>query len=90
MKNKKAQLSIAFICVILGFMISMQFKSVRMHNTALSIQFQRAEELQAELRLEREKNESLYEQLLQYEKDINKYQMEAAEKAVMQMLCSIS
>ena len=80
MKNKRASMSIALICILLGFMISIQFKSVKKNDTAMSIQFQRAEELQAELGLEREKNESLYEQILQYEKDLNKYQTEAAER----------
>lgn len=81
MKNKGAQLAISLICVLLGFMISIQYKSVR-RNTALSnTQFQRADELQALLNKEKEKNENLYKQLLQYEKDLNEYQKEAAESS---------
>jgi len=81
LKNKGAQLAISLICVLLGFMISIQYKSVR-RNTALSnTQFQRADELQALLNKEKEKNENLYKQLLQYEKDLNEYQKEAAESS---------
>lgn len=81
MKIKNAQIAISLICVILGFMLSIQFKSVR-RNTALSnTQLKRAEELQAELNKEREKNENLYKQLLQYEKDLNAYQKAAAESS---------
>ena len=60
MKNKGAQLAISLICVLLGFMISIQYKSVR-RNTALSnTQFQRADELQALLNKEKEKNETAH------------------------------
>ncbi|MBZ4644979.1 MAG: hypothetical protein PWR27_637 [Petroclostridium sp.] len=81
MKNIRAQIAIAFICIILGFMISIQFKSVKRNFSLVSKQFQRADELQLELKKEQEKNENLYKQLLQYEKDLNAYQKEAAQRS---------
>ncbi len=81
MKNTRAQIAIAFICILLGFMISIQFKSVRRNNKLVSSQFQRADELQVQLNKERENNEKLYQQLIQYEKDLNALRQDVSEKS---------
>ncbi|MCG8500605.1 MAG: DUF881 domain-containing protein [Firmicutes bacterium] len=83
MRNFKAQIAIAFVCVILGVMISIQLKSVKRNDAVQSKQFQRADELQLELSKEKEKNENLYKQLLQYEKDLNSYEKQFSEKNVI-------
>ncbi|WHH58895.1 DUF881 domain-containing protein [Petroclostridium sp. X23] len=70
-KNLGAQLSIAFICIILGFMISIQFKSVKRNDSLVSKQALRADELQLELKNAQENNEKLYNEILRYEKDLN-------------------
>lgn len=81
MKNTKAQIAIAFICILLGFMITVQVKSVR-KNTAVNNQtMQRAEELQTELKNEKERGDSLYKQVLQYEKDLQEYQKNASDSS---------
>ena len=79
MKNLKVQLILGVICLMLGFMISIQFKSVKKNDALMNQQFKRADELQKELDNERENNEKLYKQLLQYEKDLNAMR-EAASK----------
>lgn len=58
--NKKLirQLGVSFICLLLGFSVSLQLKSVRF-NKAHSSDNLRAAELQSQLNAEREKNESL-------------------------------
>ncbi|MDK2798877.1 MAG: hypothetical protein PWP27_561 [Clostridiales bacterium] len=81
MKNIKTQIAIAFICIILGIMISIQFKSVKRNDSLATKQFQRADELQLELKKEQENNEKLYKQLLQYEKDLNALRTAAAENS---------
>lgn len=78
-KNFSAQIAIAFICVLLGFVISVQLKSVKRNNVREYQQVMRADELQLELTREREKNENLYKQLLQYEKDLNAIRAKASE-----------
>ncbi|NLY42433.1 MAG: DUF881 domain-containing protein [Clostridiaceae bacterium] len=62
-------------------MISIQFKSVRRNNKLVSSQFQRADELQVQLNKERENNEKLYQQLIQYEKDLNALRQDVSEKS---------
>ena len=81
MKRFLTQMSIALICIILGFMISLQLKSVKHHDTVTTKQFQRADQLQMELTREREKNENVYKQMLQYEKDLHALQVAAAENS---------
>ena len=51
-------------CILFGFLLSMQFKSVDISSNALTSQQLRAEELQSLLNKEREKNQELYEELL--------------------------
>ncbi|MGE4284975.1 MAG: hypothetical protein AB7G87_14875, partial [Clostridia bacterium] len=80
-RNMGAQLSIAFICVILGFMISVQFKSVKRNDSLVSKQALRADELQLQLTTERTNNEKLYTELLRYEKDLNALRQAASESS---------
>jgi len=79
MKNIRGHIAITVICVILGFVIAMQCKSVT-HNNALtmSAERQRAEMLQAELNRERELNADLSEQLSSYRDDLEEFRIQAA------------
>jgi uncharacterized protein YlxW (UPF0749 family) len=79
--NIKAQIAIGLICILLGFIITIQFKSVRKNFASENQQFQRADELQAELTKERKKNEDLYKNLLQYEKDLNALQQAVSQNS---------
>ena len=62
-----------FACILFGFLLSMQFKSVDISSNALTSQQLRAEELQSLLNKEREKNQELYEELLRNKDDLSKY-----------------
>jgi uncharacterized protein YlxW (UPF0749 family) len=74
MKNRKAQLSIGFVCMILSFFIVLQLKTVK-NNTGNTYPTQiRVEQSQELLRLEKEKNEALYKQVMEYKDEIAEYQ----------------
>lgn len=74
MKNRKAQLSIGFVCMILSFFIVLQLKTVK-NNTVNTYPTQiRVEQSQELLRLEKEKNEALYQQMMEYKDEITEYQ----------------
>lgn len=74
MKNKKEQISIGFVCMILSFFIVLQLKTVS-NNTVNTYPTQiRVEQSQELLRLEKEKNEALYKQVMEYKDEIVEYQ----------------
>ena len=81
MKNKGAQLSIAFICVILGIMISLQFKSVTKNTALNSKQILRADVLQGRLTEVEARNEDLNKQVQQYQKELSNYEQAAAKNS---------
>ena len=68
-----------FACILFGFLLSMQFKSVDISSNALTSQQLRAEELQALLNKEREKNQELYEELLRGKDDLSQYREQALQ-----------
>ncbi len=80
--GKKPQTIIAFVCIILGFMISIQFKSVKKNDNLKTKQFQRADELQVELNKELQTNKNLYEQILEQQKDIESLRQEVSKNSV--------
>ncbi|MPM18396.1 hypothetical protein SDC9_64805 [bioreactor metagenome] len=66
------------ICLLFGFLVAMQFKSVKLSvDTVQNNQLMRAEELQTLLNKERQKNEQLYGEILQYKDDLSKYREQA-------------
>lgn len=79
MKNKKVQIALSFICLILSFIITIQFKSVKLNDKVENTRLQRAEELQVELKQEKDKSENLYQELLQNEKQLSTLQKSNAE-----------
>lgn len=81
MKNRGAQLSIAFICVILGVMISLQFKSVTKNTAQNGIQKQRTDVLQGKLTEAEARNEDLNKQVQQYQKELSSYEQTAAKSS---------
>ncbi len=68
------QIAITMICIILGFAISLQIKSVTI-NYAINRNSDkvRTEELQLSLNNEKEKNEQLYSQILQLKGELDTY-----------------
>ncbi len=74
MKNSKnAQVAIAFICMLLGIMISMQFKTIRKQQVTV-VQKQRADELSLELKRVLEEKEVLMTKLLDNQKKLRDYE----------------
>ncbi|MGE5473414.1 MAG: DUF881 domain-containing protein [Ignavibacteriales bacterium] len=78
MKNKGFQITIAFICLILGLMLAVQVKSIKKINSG-GIDKMRASELQTALSSANEKLEDAKRELASKEKKIEQYQ-EAASK----------
>lgn len=67
--GKNAQYAIAFICLLLGIMISMQFKTVKKQQVTV-VQKQRNDELALELKRVLDEKSALETRLLEYEKRI--------------------
>ena len=74
MKNRKAQVAIGLVCIILSFFIVVQFKSVKKNSVSTYPSQVRLEQAQELLRLEKEKNEALYKQVMEYKDQIAEYQ----------------
>ena len=78
MKNKGIPITIGLICMILGLMLAVQFKSVKTMNSK-GIDKMRAEELQFALNAEKEKLDNTLRDLTEKEKKIEEYQTAAAK-----------
>lgn len=78
MKNKGGRITIFVVCVLLGFLLALQFKSVRFHQQQ-SATPSRNEELTQKLVEEQERNEQLTRQLDQYKEENEKFKKEAQE-----------
>lgn len=79
MKIDKQAASLAAIVLILTFMLTWQFRSVRASGGVNSTALTRAEQLQTQLTAEQKKNEELYNQLLIYKDEINAFSKQAEE-----------
>ena len=87
MHNRKVQIALSVVLFLLGFVIVLQFKSVTKNKTAGSYDGQRVETLQTQLNAEKQKNEQLYVQRLEYMDELNGYREEAdASKVLSQQL----
>ena len=62
MKNVKAQIAIGVVCLVSGFFVTLQLKSVRKTEVSSYPSQVRLEQTQELLRMEKEKNEVLYKQ----------------------------
>lgn len=78
MKNRGIQITIALICMVLGLMLAVQFKSIKKINKG-GIDKLRAEELQTALTSEKKKLEDALKELAQKEKKIEEYQNAASK-----------
>ncbi|MBQ6000115.1 MAG: DUF881 domain-containing protein [Clostridia bacterium] len=67
------------VCILFGFLVSMQFKSVKVSNNTITSSQLRAEELQSLLNKERAKNQELYEELLRSKDDLSSYRQMALQ-----------
>ncbi len=78
MKNRGIQITIALICMVLGMMLAVQFKSIETINSA-GVGKLRAEELQFALNAEKEKLKNALSALAEMEKKLEEYH-DAASK----------
>jgi uncharacterized protein YlxW (UPF0749 family) len=77
MKNFRGHIALTVVCVILGFVVALQFRSVT-RNNATSGELKRAETLQQQLNKEKELTASLSQQLLTYRSDLEQFRQQAA------------
>lgn len=79
MKINKATAAVAGVVLILSFMLTLQFRSVRATGGANSTARARAEQLQTQLTNEQKKNEALYKQIIQYKDDLAVFSKQAED-----------
>ncbi len=80
MKNAKYQIAIAFVCVVLGLMVSLQFRTVKQGVGPVSEY--RARELASQLKKTREENAKLQNIKKDYESKIKEYEDTASKGSV--------
>lgn len=73
----KVQVAISLICVILGLMISLQFRSVQNGGGAVTVQ--RVEELTAQLKQLENENSNLKSQVEQLQDKLNEYETSSSQ-----------
>lgn len=78
MKNRSAKTTIFLVCILLGFLLALQFKSVKIHEEENSIPT-RTEQLTQLLIEEQERNAALNEQLDHYKAENEKLSREMQE-----------
>lgn len=81
MKITKAQYVMGIVCVLLGFMVTLQLRSVSFNRSIKNAQTLRNDELEKELNSQRTLNEDLAKQVEQLTGDIDNYRREAAERS---------
>lgn len=77
MKNIKMQLAIGLVCLVLGIMVAVQFKTVK--QSIGPVTDYRARELASQLKKVREERDNLIAMKNEYEKKIREYEEEEAQ-----------
>jgi uncharacterized protein YlxW (UPF0749 family) len=77
--KRKLDISLTVICVLLGFIIALQLRSVTKNNVLSSAEKLRAGEIQVMLNEERAKNEILHQQVQEYKDNLEQYREEASK-----------
>ncbi len=73
--RKKLDVSLTVICLLLGFIIALQLRSVTKNNVLESTENLRADEIQVLLNEERLRSETLSRELLEYKTNLEQYRM---------------
>lgn len=73
------QVALTAVCLLLGFVVSLQLKSVTINDASNNTEVKRAEELQKDLLKEKTKSEELYSQLMQMKNEVEQYRKTAEE-----------
>ncbi|GHV19025.1 hypothetical protein FACS189425_09030 [Clostridia bacterium] len=81
MKISTAHTAIAIICLIVGLVVALQIKSVVRNSKLDPTSSQRMESLVADLIKEKDKNQGLFLQAMDYKEQLEKYQDEAAKES---------
>lgn len=76
-KRTYGQLSVAFVCMILGMMLATQFKNVQ--KVGGNVSLQRTQELTGEVQKLKQENEKMENQIREYDKKIWEYENAAKE-----------
>ncbi|SMC41439.1 DUF881 domain-containing protein [Papillibacter cinnamivorans] len=79
-QKKLGGFSIGAVCVLLGFLLTLQFKSVKANTVTDETNATRVETLQSLLNEERTKNDELSEQIEQYKTELDRYHEDAAKQ----------
>lgn len=80
MKNYKFQFALAVVCIVLGLMLTIQFKTVKTNVGPVSEN--RARELATQLKRVREERDALLTLKIDYEKKIREYEEQASTGSV--------
>lgn len=75
-----AQISIGMVCMVMVYAVACQLSSVKINDNVTSPEKIRAEDLQNQLTVEKEKNTDLMNQLLESQRSLEAYRTEATEK----------
>lgn len=78
-KINPAQIAIGLVCLIMAFGVTLQIKSVKYNKAVNNTDYTRAADLQALLRQEREKNDDLVKQVIQYKDDLQEIKSQASK-----------
>ncbi|MDR0406066.1 MAG: DUF881 domain-containing protein, partial [Clostridiales bacterium] len=76
MKMTHVQIAIGSVCLIMAFGVTLQIRSVS-YNRVNNVDTARAEYIQQQLRIERDKNDALTEQVLQLKDDLDEFKAES-------------
>lgn len=74
------QIAIGIVCLVTGFFVTLQIRTVEQNNVSNYPSQVRLEQTQELLRMEKEKTETLYAQVMEYKDEIAEYQARAAEE----------
>lgn len=78
MKNIKAQVAIGIVCLVSGFFVTLQLRTMDDNKVSAYPSQIRLEQTQELLRMEKDKTETLYQQVMEYKDEIEEYQQRAA------------
>ena len=76
---KKLDISLTLICILLGFIIAVQIRSVVVNSMTQTVENFRVDQVQALLQEEQAKNEQLTKQVNEYRKSLEQYRDEASK-----------
>lgn len=81
MRDIKSKISVIFVCILMGIILAIQFKTVKV-TTGDLIPTQRAQQLAIELKTLKEEKEKLEEELSKLEERIKEYEENASKESV--------